>query len=59
MKKIDLLFRYLAGWHELRSYVLVLVLPSAKGKLEEYDLGWGGSMNELKEKVESRCKGGV
>lgn len=50
-EKMDLLFGYLAGYCELRSYVQVLVLPSAKGKLKECDLGQGagGSMNELKE----------
>lgn len=48
---MDLLFGYLAGYRELRSYIQVLVLPSAKGKLKECDLGQraGGSMNELKE----------
>lgn len=62
MKKVDLLFGYLAGYHELRSYIQILVLPSAKGNAKNVsgDSGRGGSMNEIKkgkEKVENRYRG--
>lgn len=61
-KDEKMLLGYLAGYHELRSYIQVLVWPSAKGKRKECGRGWWISMNELKGgriKLKIDIEGGV